>query len=76
MFARNVVPGYFAGLCVILYHSCVVLVLLCFFRMNTSPPRVAVSVATFHPGYLSFLRLTPRLADGPQEVFRMTSPFY
>ena len=30
--------------------------------------------ATFPPECLSFPRLTPRLADGPREVFRMTSP--
>ena len=35
-----------------------------FFRPNTSLPSGAVGVATFHPGYLSFPRLTPRLADG------------
>ena len=44
------------------------------FRLNTSPPSGAVGVATFHPGYLPFPRLTPRLADGPREIFRMTSP--
>ena len=37
-------------------------------------PRGAVGIATFYPGYLSFPRLTPRRADGPWEVFRMTSP--
>ena len=45
-----------------------------FFRLNTFPPSGAVSFATFHPGYLSFPCLTPRLADGPREVFRMISP--
>ena len=45
-----------------------------FFRLSTSPPRGAVGVATFHPWYLSFPRLTPRLADDPREVFCMTSP--
>ena len=54
---------------------CVVFVLL-FFRLNTSPPRGAVGEATFHPGYLSFPRLTRRHTDGPREVFGMTSPLY
>ena len=62
------------GLCVIFYVLCVVFVLLCFFRLNTSTPSGAVGVDTFHPGYSSFPRLTPRLADGPRKVFRMTFP--
>ena len=45
-----------------------------FFRLNTPLPRGAVRVAIFHPGYLSFLRLTPRHAHDPREVFCMTSP--
>ena len=53
---------------------CVLYLFYLLFRLNTSPPRGAVSVATFHPGYLSFPGLTPRHADGPREAFRMTSP--
>ena len=37
-------------------------------------PREDVSAVTFHPGYSSFLGLTPRQADGPREVFHMNSP--
>ena len=57
-----------------LLSFCVLFCSTLIFRLNTSPPRGAVGVATFHPGYLSFPRLTPRHADGPQKVFRMTSP--
>ena len=64
----------YGPVCHIFIFLCVVFVLLCFFRLNTSPPSGAVGVATSHPGYLSFPRLTPRHADGPREVFRMTSP--
>ena len=70
LFARSVVQRYVRAC---LYHLvcflCVVFVLLCFFRRNTFPPRGAVSAATFHTGYLSFLRLNPRHADGLREVF-------
>ena len=53
---------------------CCIYSLLCFFsRLNTFSPIGAVGVDTFHPGCTSFPRLTPRLADGPREVFRMTS---
>ena len=45
-----------------------------FFRLNIYPPSAAVGVDTFHPGYLTSPRLTPRHADGPWEVFGMTSP--
>ena len=76
LFARNVVQGY-VRVCVSSYIFCVLyLFYFVFFRLNTSPPSGAVSVANFHPGYLSFPRLAPSLADGPREVFRMTSPFY
>ena len=46
-----------------------------FFRLDTSPPSGAVRVATFHPGHLSFPRLTPRLVDGPREFFALFIPF-
>ena len=74
LFGRNVVQRLCTGLCVIfcLFVCCICSSL--FFRLNTFPPRGAVGVATFHPGYLSFPRLTPGHADGPREVFRMTSP--
>ena len=48
---------------------CVLYLFYYVFRLKTSPPNGAVSVVTFHPVYLSFPRLTPRLADGPREVF-------
>ena len=57
------------GLCVVFYVSCVVFVLLCFFRLNTSSPSGAVGIDTFHSGYSSFPRLSPRLANGPREFF-------
>ena len=74
LFARHVVQGY-VRVCVSSFMFCV-LCLFCFVfcRLNTSSPSGAVGVATFHPGYLSFPRLTPRLADGPREIFGMTSP--
>ena len=40
-----------------------------FFRLKPFSPSGAAGVDTFHPGYSSFPRLTPRLADGPREVF-------
>ena len=75
LFARHVVQGY-VRVCVSYFILSCVLYLLYFFffRPYISPPRGAVGVATFHPGYLSFPRLTPRHAAGPREVFRMTSP--
>ena len=74
LFTRNVVQSY-VRVCVSSFMFCVLyLFYFVFFRLNTSSPSGAVGVATFHPGYLSFPRRTPRLADGPQEVFRMTSP--
>ena len=68
LFARNVVQGYVRA-CVssFIYFLCVVFVLLS--RLNTSPPRGAVGDAAFHPGYLSFPRLTPHHANGPWEFF-------
>ena len=38
-------------------------------RLNTSPPSRAVGVATFHPGYLSFPRLTPPPCQWPAGDF-------
>ena len=73
LFARNVVQGY-VRVCVSYFiFMCVAFVLVCFSAKHF-PPRGAVGVATFHPGYLSCSRLTPRHADGPREVFRLTSP--
>ena len=73
LFARNVVQGY-VRVCVSYFIFCV-LYLFCFvFSTKHFPPKRAVGVATFHPGYLSFPRLTPRHTDGPREVFCMTSP--
>ena len=63
----------YGSVCHLLCFVCCI-VLLCFFRLNTSSPSRAEDVATFHPGYLSFPRLTPRLANGPREVFRITFP--
>ena len=60
--------------------ACLLLSFVCcvcstfFFPTKHFPARGAVGVATFYPGCLSFPRLTPHLADGPREVFRMTSP--
>ena len=71
LFACNVVQGYVRA-CVSSFF-CLLYCSTLIFRLNTSPPRGAVDAPTFHPGYLSFLRLTPRHADGPREVFRMTS---
>ena len=74
LFARNVVQGHVRACESSFIFRCVVFGLLCFFQLNAFPPRGAVCAATFHPGYLSLLRLTPRHADGPREIFRMTSP--
>ena len=76
LFACDVVQGYLRD-CVLSFSFflCVVFLLL-FFRLNAPPPRGAVGDATFHSGHLSFLRLTHRHADGPWEVFGMTSPLY
>ena len=65
----------YGSVCHFSYFVCCICSCFFFFRLRTSSPSGAVGVATFHPGYLSFPRLTPRLADGPREVFRMTSPF-
>ena len=70
----------YGSVCLLLCFVCCIcsaLFVFCFFfRLNTSSPSGAVGVDTFHPGYSSFPRLTPRLADGPREVFRKTSPLY
>ena len=76
MFARDVVQGHVRACVPSCTFLCVVFVLLCVFRLNTSPPPGAVGVATFHPRYLSFPRLTLRHADGPREVFGMISPLH
>ena len=62
----------YGSVCYLSFFVCCICSTLVF-RLNTSPLRGAVGVATFHPGYLSFPRLTPRHADGPREVFCMTS---
>ena len=74
LFARNVVQGY-VRVCVsyFIFLRCVYSTLFC--CLNTFPRSGAVGVATFHPGYLAFPRLTTRLADAPWQVFRLTSPF-
>ena len=63
----------YGSVCYLISFVCCICSTL-FFSTKHFPARGAVGVATFHPGYLSFPRLTPRLADGPQEVFRKTSP--
>ena len=74
LFARNEKQVYVHA-CVSSYiFFCVLYLFYVFFRLNTSPPRGAVSAANFHSGYLSFLRLTPRHADGPRKVFHMIFP--
>ena len=60
LFARNVVPGYVRACVSSFMFLCVVLVPLCFSAEHV-PTRGAVGAATFHPGYLSFLRLTPAM---------------
>ena len=74
LFARNMVQGY-VRVCVSFFFFYVLyLFYFVFFCLSTSSPSGAVGVATFHPGYLSFPCLTPRLADGPRGFFRITSP--
>ena len=63
----------YGSVCHLLFFYVLYLFYFVFFRLNTFPPSGAVSAATFHLGYLSFLRLTPHHADGPREGFRMTS---
>ena len=62
LFARNVVQGY-VRVCVPSFIFCA-LYLFYFFSSTKHfpPPRGAVGVATFHPWYLSFPRLTPAMA--------------
>ena len=72
LFARNVVQGY-VRVCVLSFIFCVLYLFHFVFSSEDFPPSGAVGVANFHPGYLSFPRLTPRLADIQREVFRMTS---
>ena len=74
LFARNVVQGYVPVCASFFIFYVSHLFYFVFSHLNTFSPSGAVRVATFHPGHLSFPRLTPRLADGPREVFRMTSP--
>ena len=69
LFAGNV--AMYGPVCHLLLF-CVLHLFYFVFRLNTPPRRGAVGAATFHPGYLSFLRLTLRHADGRREVFRMT----
>ena len=54
---------------------CVLRLFYFVFRPNISPPRGSVGAATFHSGYLSFLRLIPCHADGPRDVFRQNFSF-
>ena len=75
LFARRWYRAMCGPVCHLLF-SCVLYCSTLFFRLNTSPPRRAVGVATFHREYLSFPRLTPRHADGPREVFGMIFPLY
>ena len=63
----SVIPG-------ILFFCVLHLFYFVFSAKRLPPSRGAVSAATYHPGYLSLLRLTPSHADGPGEVFRMISP--
>ena len=75
LFARNAVQSYVRA-CVSYFIICVLHLFYFVFQLNTSPRRGAVGDATFHPGFLSFARLTPRHADGPREVFGVISPLY
>ena len=72
LFAHHVVQGYIWDCA--LSFSFFVLYMFYLFRLNTPSPCGAVGVVTFHSGYLSFPHLTPRHADGPGDIFRMTSP--
>ena len=75
LLARNVVQGYVRACVSSFFYFVRVVFDLLFFRLNSPPPRGAVGDATFfHPGYLSFPRLTPRHADSPRDVFGLTSP--
>ena len=60
----------YGPVCNLLFYCCVLYMLyFVFSAKHFSLSRGAVGAATFHPGYLSFLRLTPRHADGPRELF-------
>ena len=67
LFAGNVIQGYVRARVVSFIY---------FYVSKHLPPRGSVGDVTFHSGYLSFPRLTPRHADGPREVFGMASPLY